>query len=302
MKLNYIPVLAAAALALAVTGCSDSDKWEPGPEVAPEVMTVFFPEQTYSYVIQADDSRYLPVTLTRVNYDQAASVALTANVAGEGIVVPATAEFEAGEKCTTVMIDCSSMANKTTGTVNISLPGNVTSPYGAGSTSITLEINVTGAWVLVDDAMTVNFNDGHESITGSIYILDGTERFRFTNFLNSGVDIDFTLGDQNETYPLFIPEKGVKWFAEIYPDEEDENTGWYVYDAATATFPEWSPDGSDKVYSSLQFVGDDYSYFQYVNGYGSLAAYAYYSDGSEGWVFVDFYFNVPDDLNPYLSK
>ena len=116
------------------------------------------------------------------------------------------------------------------------------------------------------------------------------------------MNLDFELGNQSETYPLFIPVKNVMWFADIYPDEEDENTGWYIYDEATATYPEWSPNGSDLYYTSLQFVGDDYSFFRFAQGYGSLGALADYSDGSSGWVFIDIYFDGPEGLDPFAGN
>ena len=301
LSIYYKGAVAALALMLTATSCQNTG-WHAGPMPDPTSMAVFFPQQDkYSYVIEADDSRFIPVTIKRAqNVDQEASIVLQSVINGEGITVPTTVQFAKGEKEVTFMIDCSAMASKTNGSVSITIPERYTTEYGAGSNSLVYDISVAGQWILLDDRVDYVFDDGStfagvEGIQGELYNLDGTTRFRLGHFMGSDYSVDFEFGDQSSSYPLLIPGKGTELV------EVEGYTYWTLYDEATATYPQWSPDGSDVTIDELLVATDDYTNAFWDQRYLMLYCENYYSNGltGQGWIYV--YFSVPDGFDPFAS-
>ena len=85
LKNHIFATLFASALAIAATGCSDSDDWQPGPETAPDCMGVYFGEISSNMIIGPDDSRLIPVTVGRGLTDKAAVVNINVVSAPEGV-------------------------------------------------------------------------------------------------------------------------------------------------------------------------------------------------------------------------
>ena len=298
MTITYKTILSGLALSMLATGCSD-DKWQPGPEPEAGSETVFFaPRTSYEVVIQADDSRIVPITLKRAtDLDKAVTVPLQATVEGVGISCPSEASFAAGEAETTFDIDCSAMANKTTGNVDIKLPENFTSPYGAGSTSLLLTINVTGGWVLLADDVTTLWGSTNADFDMKLYKLEGSDIFRFSNFFGTGLNFNFKVGDQNESYPLIFPQTNYITYEEIN-GEDDGYQSWYIYDRETAEYPMIYPYGNVEV-TDCTFSGDDYTYARIMSGLCWFNCAVTYGDGTDGWVDIQVKFTPK--FNPFTS-
>ena len=292
IKSFIIYALAMTAVAFAATSCSD-DEWTPGPAADPDSAGIYFPAQAaYSYTISADDSRIIPITVNRLNPEKAVSVPVVATVTGSGIGLPQTIEFAAGERSTMLDIDCSGMETKTSGSVSISFPDGYASSYGAGTESISVDITVTGGWVMLAEDIDVSFDVKYSSIKGSLLMLEGTKKFRLQNFLNSGLNLDFNVSSETSASAELIPLTNAISYADAYPgyDDDSYNT-WILYDEANSTYPEWSPDGSELKIIEAQVLNTGYSYFGINAGYGLFTIWASFSDGSASYVYVGMRFN-----------
>ncbi|MCM1297431.1 MAG: hypothetical protein NC311_17980 [Muribaculaceae bacterium] len=305
MNFQYKKALAAIAIMTMVTSCSD-DKWEPGPDVDPSCMTVYFePLSNYDIILEPDDSRLIPVTIGRAKIDEAASVDIKVISAPEGVVVPSSVDFAAGEQSKTIFIDLENMASKSSGTISLELPEEMTSPYGAGNSAINVNVTVSGAWILLDDNVYFSFAKHYQPVYGKIYILEGTYNFKIPNFLNSGLDLQFTVDNPGEGNLKVIPLKNFIDYKDYFgPDYSYD--GWLFYNQEEQYLPEWSPDGS---YPNITGMEIDYDYGTisiYNNdkglpeGYMQFTPFISYSDASSGYDGIYVYFDPA--FNPFADN
>lgn len=287
MKLKYITAF-AATLIFAATSCSDDD-WQPGPDVNPDCMTVYFePLNSYNLIIEPDDSRLIPVTVGRAKYDEAATVPLTVSQKPEGVVIPESVDFAAGEQAKTIFIDIENMASKSSGTVSISIPEELTSPYAAGNAIINLNITVSGAWLpLANNAYYYFDDDAYPEADADIYMLEGTNNFKIANFLNSGIDFVFTVEEPGTGSLAIIPVRNYLDVSEVWDNYDYD--GWVLFDEATYTYPEWSPDGSFPYIEILEF-DPAYANINVGSGYIYFSPYFRYTDGTATYHTVWFVF------------
>ncbi len=279
--------LAAGALALMFTAvsCSDDDKWEPGP-ADHDSMTVYFEQlPQYTYTLEADDDHVIPVTVSRAEYSEAASIPVEVTACPEGVVLPTAIDFEAGERSKTFNIDCSDMAPKTTAKVEMTLDPAYTSVYGAGSSSLDLTINTLGGWVPVSDTVRYKFDVNYTSyMYTTLYVLDGTTRFKFENFLNSGVDFVFTLGEkQSNNRRYIIPEKN------YLAVDGNLSYGWEFWDDELAEYPVCYPVAGKVGIEYMSFYYGQYNYFNFDSGNGKMSyVYCDFTDGTSNTVNITF--------------
>lgn len=285
MRLHSIQATIAIATLTLATACSDSDDWTPGPEEAAGAIA-YFPEQSaYKFTLMPDDDHTIPVLIARNSSAGEATVALTCTSSVEGVSLPTSVTFHDGEKTTYVPVDCSNVPLKTT--AQISLAINDPLVYGAGSAQVDLTVNTTAGWIRVAD-LTCYFEASFEPIHTDLMVLDGTTNFKFVNVLNSGLDLPFTLTSTART--------------EIKPTAnfEDADSGygeWYLYDEANSTYPQWSPNGNDKIVVDAMAYGGSYTWIDLSEGSGCLAFVFDYADGTWEYNYVHFYFTM--EYNPF---
>lgn len=293
MKLNFKSyILLGATLAFAAS-CSESN-WEPGPQDTNANGVFFTGLDQYSYVIEPDDNHLITVTLGRTDNSQAITVPLKTLSDIENVPLPESVSFAAGEETTSFVIDLSGMATKTTGSIRMAVDPAYASVYGAGSSNLELNINMTGAWIPISENVKVKYSGTYSYSTQytQLYILDGTEQFKIPNFLNSGVDLFFNLEFTSNDYPSVMPYKNVQWYAQLFPDDDDSYECWYLYDDATGLYPVWSPDGSSPLISDCMWYGLGYTYLGISQGYGYFLGATTYDDGSEGWLYATLTFDA----------
>ena len=295
MKLLYKSLLSLSALLL-MGACSDKDKWEPGRSEG-DTMGVFFKDlESYDKVIEIDDPHTFTVKVDRLDATEAASVPLTVVSCPQGVVVPATVDFAAGETTATFEVDATDMPQKTSGTLSLKIDPAYATLYGAGTSEMSMKITITGGWVLFADDlnMTAYYGRVPDQMIGDMYLLEGTTRFKIPNFLNSGVDMVFTLSDpaNDDGERYIIPTTNYAW-----SDEENdiEDKAWYLYDTAAAQYPSiWTPVGatSDKSLEYLLvFTFDEGEYGSYMimdSEYMELCTIVFYAGGSGLWEYLMF--------------
>lgn len=282
MNFRYTKALAAVAILMAATSCTD-DKWEPGPDVAPDCMSVYFePISNYNLIVEPDDSRLIPVTVGRSKTNDAATVNLIVNSCPEGVVVPQSVSFEAGEQAKTVFIDIENMASKSSGTISIAIPENMVSPYSIGNAEISLNVTISGSWLLVARDATVSFTQYYADMKTNIYVLDGTHNFKLPNFLGTGFDFTFTVDNPGSGNLGFVPLTN---FIDVHDRWGSDYTynGWFLIDPATATYAQWSPDGSYPGIQDMEF-DSDFSYINVAEGIAHFSTYTTYTDGSAAFM------------------
>lgn len=300
MNSRYTKALAAFAILISATSCSD-DKWEPGPDVAPDCMSVYFePMNSYNLIVEPDDSRLIPLTVGRSKTDDAATVNLIVNSCPEGVVVPQSVDFEAGEQAKTVFIDIENMASKSSGTISLAIPENMSSPYSAGNAEISLNVTVSGAWMLVARDAVVSFSQNYADMKTNIYMLDGTHNFKLPDFLGTGFDFTFTVDSPGSGNLRFVPLTN---FVDVHDrwGSDYEYNGWFLVDPATGEYAQWSPDGGYPGVQDMEF-DSDYSYFNVAGGIAYFSTYTTFADASAAFVDINISFTplfdpfaVPDE-------
>ncbi len=150
MKLKYISS-AFIAVSLLLTACSDKDNWEPG-EPAPDNMGVFFTNlDKYDVTIEIDDSHVFKVGVGRIETTDAANVPLKVVSCPEGVKVPSSIEFAAGQETASFEIDATDMRLKPSGHDVLQIDPQYAAMYGAGSSQMTMKLTTAGGWELIGD-------------------------------------------------------------------------------------------------------------------------------------------------------
>lgn len=288
MKLGLKPYILLAA-PLLMASCSDSDKWEPGPQEN-NTMGVFFRQlDKYDYSLEPDDNHIVTVNVGRIDSKEAATVPLKVLSCPEGVAIPESVSFDAGEEETSFTIDLTAMPSKTSGEVKLQIDPAYSTLYGQGSSLLEMNVTITGQWIVLADNLVLDYSKGtyaYPDQTTELLMLEGTQRFKIPNFMNSGVDLVFTVDDPTKSDANIIPFTNCVWYEDLYPEYDDEYECWYLYDTATQTYPMWSPDGSEPYITYAMFYGVGYSYIMMKEGYGYFTIAADYDNGKSGWCDV----------------
>ena len=304
MKSIYKYLFIASA-PLLIAGCSDKDNWQPG-EPGPENMGVFFTNlYNYDITIEVDDSHVFTIGVGRIDDTEAASVPLKVISCPEGVTVPSTVEFAAGEESATFEIDATDMPLKTKGDLIVQIDPAYAALYGAGTSEMTMKLTTAGGWeLLADDVVISCYLNSYPNISASLYVLDGTDRFKIPDFMGSGTDLVFYASDTSVKNPVVFPYTNYKYYYELWPDsyEDDEDYPWYFYNTEKAAYPAiWTPDGWSKSIEYLTFYiydgSDKGCYFNFNTGYGMLESYIDFADGSGAWEYFELHFTPK--FNPF---
>ncbi|MDE6395078.1 MAG: hypothetical protein K2K77_07030 [Duncaniella sp.] len=307
MKSLYKSLLTAAAL-LTLGACSPDDAWLPGDADATSVGAFFKGLEKYDVTVEADDPHVFDVQIDRLDATAEATVPLKVLSCPEGVVVPESIDFAAGETSATFQIDVTEMAPKTSGTVQLQIDPAYASMYGAGSSVLSLKVTMAGGWVVLADDVKIScyINTSYPVVSGELYVLEGSNRFKIPDFLGSGTDLVFTLSDTSLSYPVIFPFSNYKYYYELWPSdyEDDEDYPWYFYDTEKAAYPAiWTPAGWSKSIEYLSFYvydgTDKGCYFSIKNGYGTMESYIEFADGSGSWEYFEF--NYTSKFDPFAQ-
>ena len=296
-----------ASTPVILSACSDKDKWEPG-EPAPANMGVFFTDlNKYDVTIEADDPRVFTVGMGRIDATESASVPIKVVSCPEGVVIPSTVEFEAGKETTSFEIDVNDMPLKTSGNIILQIDPAYAALYGAGSSQMTMKVTTTGGWeVVADDVVISCYLNSYPDLSATMYVLEGTDRFKIPDFMGSGTDLVFTVSNTSLSSPVIFPYTNCKYYYDLWSSyEDDEDYPWYFYNTEKAAYPAiWTPDGWSKSIEYLTFYvyddGDKGCYFGINRGYGMMTAYIDFADGSGTWEYFEF--NFTPKFNPFEQE
>lgn len=294
---NIIYVTAAILLA---TSCDDRNDtgYEPGKATAEGCIGVYFDSNNPSeFLLQPGEASEIKIDISRLEGDDAAAEVPLVVTADEGITFPSSVKFEEGEYNTTFKVSLGNLTESKAYHFAVTVPEEFADHYTIKSGATTYSGTIMIAtWNTVVDNVIMNWSTlgVTNEFTSTLDRLGETNRYRFTNFLSSGIDYIFTIGEESKAYKGY---SSITTFSNYEPYEGSEAKGAYLFDSATQTYPTWTvADGTIEVqdiciledygtttgYSCISFdkrTGYVFLYFtEYTDG-----QYEYYNPVSFSW-------------------
>lgn len=299
--LTLYPASLMALFLFAGTACSDDDDYAPAPEVAADCMSVYFPNSNASeYVLMTEDEKAITLTVSRKVTAQAASVPVVVNSKDAIFEIPSTVEFAEGEANAALTVSFPSIEIRKTCAFDISLADEYVDSYaekdGTGRFIASVAVD---EWQLNGTA-TFTFASVYSSMQSKIYWLESMNFYKIENFLNSGVNMEFRLGDPFDysgKCRIMYPRN---YYTDMYSSWTGY-TGWCFYDTENDDYMAWNPEEGKKGIVEMA-VMDTYSAYttpySYIclqadnegNTYNSGKIYTYmtFEDESTSWNSIDF--------------
>lgn len=310
-------LLAVGGLFAACDSYKD-DNWSPGEQVAEGVQGAFFPEDVEeNYALSGDTVSTFEITVSRIDTTYAAKVGVTLVSRDTTTIelVSDSVEFAKGESTATIKMRAEGLpepAKKITETDTLDVPYYYTfklaldkaewNDYAAGTNEATFTVFKGNLWNVIIKNAKFYFSSSTSlpnNIHGKIEQYMNKNRFRFVDFMRSGVDWEFKIDSPEESlyYGDYTNIKGddyTKWYGSVNMAYDEYHS--YNYDGSMIYF---MPDKENSVYSwtvpgySLNYssfcVWNGYSYIDFTSKYFSTWAYGYGDDNSssvEGYFYV----------------
>ena len=300
MKRIIYNIMYATAAILLATSCDDRNDtdYELGQPTAEGSMGVYFDSGNPSeFIFQPGEASAIEIGVSRLDGDKAAAEVPLLVTADEGLTFPASVKFEDGENKTTIKATFGGLAESRAYRFTVSVPEEYADHYttkpGAATYSGTIMV---AAWNTIADnvRMTWSTLGVENNFTTAIDQLGKTNRYRFRNFLSSGVDYIFTVESSSVAYPGY---SSITTYSNYETYEGSEAKGAYLFDDATQTYPTWTvADGTIEVQDIciLEDYGTTTGYscisFDKCSGYVSIyfteytdGQYEYYNPVSFTW-------------------
>lgn len=310
MKINTFFYMAVIGLGLGLSSCSD-DEYQRGEEPVPYNMTAYFSANNKAeYVFTPEDvaeSSTLQLEVKRLQSDDAASIPVIVVDKDDIFKIPATVEFEAGESTATLNVEYAGIEEKKLCKFSIRLDEDFTDPYKKveGSDVYAASVYVS-SWRQITKNVQfwfTNINDKYNNKifhNANFYQLEGQNRFRFEDYLGSGIDMQFTIvpTKANITFSATDPNTWVGRLEPVsnYMDGGTEAIGsywWFMQD--NTSFATWKLPVFDTTVNYINFYSNYMSEFNYVSGGGKQMTDNIWIDNkSYRYAIVNFYWNTAD--------
>lgn len=253
----------ASALALVAlfTACEEESEYQPAQ--LPETQEAYFPATTMT-VSMEELTNGFEVELARVNYDEAATATLKSE-RPEGVNVPSTVSFNAGQEKTTftVSVDQAALGQGKTFKIVMNVDSESNSPYANQRCTVTLTTwspTPPASWVpieteavFVDNVISIMFNTGSPQYDVYVEKLEGKDIFRIANPFTT-----YTANDKTYTYPYYTPGDEAA---------DAEEVVWWVIDCSgTLAAAEGLTVPAGSVWVPWQKLGIDWGYGHMVAG------------------------------------
>lgn len=289
MKLKYnIAMWCMAAGLFPLAGCSDEeDTWTPGPESQVAYQVYFTEENPTTVELEPGDSYSYNLTLSREESSEAADVPLVASGDTDLFEVPTSVHFDAGQEQTVVTVNFKGAENSEEYVCSLGIPeGTYNSAYTSLTTSIDIHVEVA-KWVLYVQNVHFTDNDGWPAslipdFHCDLMKVEGKEKYRFVNFMGAGIDLSFTL-KENEDYDsyYFMQPIGGSYGTEYYGSD-----AWFFdTNAGEDSFPIYPAEGFAGQYLDWCFLYVNSGYdtcISFKNRWGDFYGYMEVHDASTG--------------------
>ena len=314
MKINTFFYMAVICLGLGLSSCSD-DEYQRGEEPVPYNMTAYFSANNKAeYIFTPEDvaeSSTLQLEVKRLQSDDAASIPVIVVDKDDIFKIPATVEFEAGESTATLNVEYAGIEEKKLCKFSIRLDENFIDPYKKveGSDVYAASVFVSN-WRQISKNVQfwfTNINDKYNSKifhNANFYQLEGQNRFRFEDYLGSGIDMQFSIvpTKPNITFSATDPNT---WQGRLEPLSNYMDGGqvalngvyyncwWFMKDASS--FAAWKLPVLDVTVNYVNFFSNYMSEFNYVSGGGKQMTDNIWLEGkSHRFAILNFYWNAAD--------
>lgn len=310
MKINAFFYMAVIGLGLGLSSCSD-DEYQRGEEPVPYNMTAYFSANNKAeYVFTPEDvakSSTLQLEVKRLQSDDAASIPVIVVDKDDIFKIPATVEFKAGESTATLNVEYAGIEEKKLCKFSIRLDENFTDPYKKveGSDVYAASVYVS-SWRQITKNVQfwfTNINDNYNNKifhNANFYQLEGQNRFRFEDYLGSGIDMQFTIvpTKANITFSATDPNT---WVGRLEPVSNYMDGGtvaigsywWFMQD--DTSFATWKLPLFDTTVNYINFYSNYMSEFNYVSGGGKQMTDNIWIDNkSYRYAIVNFYWTPAD--------
>ena len=288
MKIKSIyNILTVMAIVAFTASCDDSndDNYEPAPFTSDGSIGVYFDSSNPTeHIFEPGKASEIELSVSRLKAEEDAEVPLLVT-ADKVMAFPQTVTFKAGQATAIVKVSLSNLEESRKYKFSVTVPEEYANHYAItdGSTSLTGYV-MEAAWVTISDKVIMKWSTlGVENtFTTSIEQLGTVNRYRFRNFLDSGIDYVFTVGSASTAYAGYYC---VNTYANYEPYEGTEAKGAYLFDDATQSYPTWTvADGNIEVADIcvLEDYGTTLGYscisFDKCSGY----VYLYFTDYTDG--------------------
>lgn len=307
---KYMLATSVFLLGFISTGCSDTDKWTPGPQDTNVGVCAYFEKPaTTSFIFGTDtkpEDMVIEVPVKRQKTEGEATVGISIKTDCEEFSCPASVIFEDGKADSSFSIDCSGLPKSAFYNITVELAEDQTDIYGIGTNQLTFSA-IKADWILLADQarylyMDYSYANIYPQTYGELYQLEGTKMFKLTDFFGSGLDITFECKSPSDEvlYPLQNAD-----FENVY-DEDKVDNGWYLYDEANSKWPSWTP-GDAAGYPAIEYLlfyaSADYNGCNMIYNEDTLYGYMWFTagvnfdNGTFAWDYFQIDFNLK--YNPF---
>ncbi len=295
---NIILMLSMSAL---VVACDDSNDYEgPGKPVSPDCMKVYFSSENATEFVfspeELGDDYSLNLTVNRVGTEEAADVPVIVEFSDECFSVPETVHFEAGEESAPLKISFPEIPLREAQNFMIKIADKYADPYSKELDGIARYSGkvLVSVWKKIVKNVEIEAWDKSWNYmfdcTSDIYWLEGQNQFRFSNFLESGVDLTFELSN-----PSFNPDDVSTWTGNVLPLDHYQTRvstqpSWYLLNDAGERFS-WTISSTGYTIKTNVYFRTDGSYFQILDMNGDpigydYQAYVWLANTNQTWAYM----------------
>jgi len=277
-KLSSIATaLAAAAMTLQLSSCSSDYDYSPGTAVADDCPAVYFSNDNESLIeVKSDDtSKSITLELRRVNTGGSITVPIIVESKTDNITIPESVTFADGEAVAELTVAYSEYEIGTKFSVHVA--DDYVNPYIKVDGSSSFSASLTQVNKVCDVAYATDTRFKGVS-TSAIYNYSGENRFIWTDFLGSGIDLKFRV-DLAVSGATFDMNDLTKLSGDIVPlnyYDKDDYGFHLVNPAGSENYVTWTPAGASEAVTSFYFYdvygGSSYSYINFATD----AAYGYF--------------------------
>lgn len=289
---------------LGFSACDDDNDWEPGEAENADSPAVYFSKDNASTFEFETDNHKFDLTIKRLKTSDAITVPLKSTVGNENIIIPSSVTFAAGQEEAVITVDCTNIPVKEVFDIKIEIPEEYCTKYAQGFDVYSGTVAIV-EWVVLDPNFKYTYYDSsnnkvYNPTYGELQMLEGMNKYRLTNFMNSGKNFTFALdATQSGCSSTYI---GVKPLDNYVYDISNGSYGcWYFHDDTNDIYPSWTMADGEPVYYFYAY-GVGYSYFNLNDSYGCFSAYFVPDENQDewNWTYVWCYFSIPEEYQGKL--
>lgn len=252
---------------LLLTGCKEEAVFEAGSEVAAGCQEVTFDvdNEITSMLTATEPGRSISYTLTRKSGAEAVSVPVKVHAATEGMMLPQTVEFAAGETTATYTVTTPDAVKEGSSySFDVELTGDNVNPYkGDGATRFSATIAFPK--ILTARMYFTNLAADLGYFRQTCYDI-GSGKLCFPDFLHSGTDV-WMFYDESSANAMFASQ------------ETDPDYAGYSLEATLTTDPSYVEDDEDYAGCQMIWCWDEAKSESEADNYGYTVFYPHGTNG-----------------------